>query len=262
MLLTHHGATLFYTTTGRGPDLVFLHAFPSCHEMWLPVANLLSSHFRVTLIDLRGLGQSGLGMDTVSMAQHAADVDRVCREVSMERAVFAGCSIGGYVLFELWRVHRERIKALVLCDTRAAADTAEGRAARLKSVDDVLARGPADFLDVTTTKLLGSTTQRNRRDLVNAARHSMRHSTAAGIAAIQRGMAERPDSTPTLATINVPTLIFFGEEDTITPVAEGQVMASSIRDSRFQVIPRAGHLSPFEQPEEVHRLLRNFLDSL
>ena len=262
MFLTHHGAQLFYETLGSGPDIVLLHAFPSCHEMWLPVANRLASSFRVTVVDLRGLGQSGLAMDTVTMAQHADDVFRICREVSIEKAAFAGCSIGGYILFELWRSQRERVRSLIFCDTRAAADTPEGRANRLKSVEDVLARGPAEFLDSMTTKLLADSAQRDRRDIVDATRHSMRYSTAAGIAAIQRGMAQRPDSTPTLSTINLPTLILFGEEDTITPVSDGQAMARAIRGSLFHVVPRAGHLSPLEQPEEIHRLIRNFLDRL
>src|SRR5262245_28859624 len=94
---------LFHTTLGSGPDVVLLHAFPSCHEMWLPVAEELAAKYRVTLLDLRGHGRSEVGLSTIRMTDHAADVERVCREVGMEQAVFAGVSLGGYVLFEFWR---------------------------------------------------------------------------------------------------------------------------------------------------------------
>jgi 3-oxoadipate enol-lactonase len=247
---------------GSGPDLVLLHAFPSCHEMWLPVAEQLAQRYRVTLYDLRGLGKSPPGGDIVRMSDHAADLERVCKEAGIQKAVFAGVSIGGYILFEYLRTHRERIRGFVLCDTRAAADTADARATRLKFAEEVLQKGTTQFIETNLQKLLSETTRRNRIDIVDATRHTMRFSSPAGIAAVQRGMAERPDSTPTLPTIDVPTLLLCGDEDTVTPAAEMRAMQAQIRGSSFVSVPRAGHLAVFENPADSTKAIRNFLDGL
>ncbi len=157
---------------------------------------------------------------------------------------------------------RERVAALILCDTRAQADTPEGRANRLKTAEDVLKDGPAAFIDAQMPKLLGETTRRNRPDLADQARKMMMRSSAAGIASVQRGMAERPDSTPTLATIDVPTLILAGDEDVLTPVRDAEAIRAAIRGSRVEVVPQAGHYSVFERPDVAVRAIRAFLDSL
>jgi pimeloyl-ACP methyl ester carboxylesterase len=246
---------------GSGPDVVLLHAFPSCHEMWLPVADKIAQRYRVTLLDLRGHGESSAGEGPATMQKHAADVARVCREVGIGNTVFGGSSIGGYILFEYWRRYREQVRALVLCNTRASADTEEARLNRLKSADEVLERGPDQFIESMLPKLLGESTRRNRPDVLAAARKTM-HGTAAGIAAVQRGMAERPDSTSTLKTINVPTLIVAGEEDSAIPMAEVESMHQNIAKSELRVIAQAGHYSVFEKPEEATRIIRSFVDGV
>jgi 3-oxoadipate enol-lactonase len=250
-----------YTTIGTGPDVVLLHAFPSSHEMWLPVANQIAQRYRVTLIDLRGHGDSSPGEGPATMRKHAGDVARVCREAGINRAVFGGVSIGGYILFEYWRRHPEQIRALILANTKASADTAEAQANRLKSAEEVLRCGPDQFLDSMLLKLLGESTRRNRPDVVAAARKTMRGS-AAGIAAVQKGMAERPNSMSTLKTITVPTLIIAGEEDTLIPRSEAEAMHQGIANSDLRVIPGTGHYSVFERPEEAGKMIHAFLDML
>jgi pimeloyl-ACP methyl ester carboxylesterase len=196
------------------------------------------------------------------MEDHAKDLDALCRALDVERAVFAGVSLGGYVLFEFWRRYKERVRALILCDTRATADTDEVRANRLQSVEEVMKRGTDGFLSGMIMKVLGETTRRNRPDIVETARHTMRYSTPAGIAAGQRGMAERPDSTGTLGSINVPALLLCGDEDVITPVAEMRDLQGKIRNSQFLTMPGAGHFAVLEQPRQTAKAIRNFLDGL
>jgi pimeloyl-ACP methyl ester carboxylesterase len=173
--------------------------------------------------------------------------------------VFAGESIGGYILFEFWRRFRERVAALVLCNTKATADTEEARANRLRAADDVEQRGVEPFVESMIPKLLGETTRRNRPDLVAAARTMMMHMTPAGTAAVQRGMADRPDSTATLPTITVPTLIVTGDEDTLTGAADAEFMHQRIPGSELKVIPRAGHYAVFEQAADAGRVTAQFL---
>jgi 3-oxoadipate enol-lactonase len=255
-------AAIYYEQLGNGPDVVLLHPFPANHEVWKAVAEALAPRYRVLLPDLRAHGRSQAGDGPATMEKHAEDLLRLCQDAGVRRAVFAGVSIGGYILFEFWRRYRERVSALILCDTRAQADTAEGRSTRLAAAEDVMRRGIEPFLESLLPRLLGKSTQSSRPDLVQAAWRMMKQSTPAGIAAAQRGMADRPDSVPTLPTINVPTLILVGEEDTLTPLADAELMQSRIPESRLRTIPRAGHYAPLENPEACTLAIREFLDGL
>ena len=253
-------AEISYQVTGDGPPLILLHPFPAHHGIWLPVAEQLSSRHRCVLPDLRGHGASEVGEGPATMQKLAEDLDRLCRECDVERAVFAGSSIGGYILFEFWRRHRERVQALVLSNTRAEPDTEQGRANRMRSIEDAHLRGTAPFLDAQTQILIGETTRRNRPDVATRARSMMEKLTVNGLVALQQGMAERLDSVPTLRDVNVPTLVIAGEEDTLTPLANAQVMQCCIRGAKLSVIPKVGHYAGFENPDEFARVLRQFLD--
>lgn len=250
---------IFYEVRGKGPDLVLLHPFPAHHGVWVPVAEMLSAAFRVIMPDLRGLGESAPGEGVATMKRHAEDVLRVCQDAGVEKAVLGGNSIGGYILFEFWRRYRERVSGLILVDTKASPDTQEARNARLAAAEDVLKRGTEPFVDAQLPRLMGESTSRNRPDVVQQAKQMMMRASAAGIAAVQRGMAEREDSVPTLGTIDVPTLVVFGEEDTLTPAAEMERIHAGVRGSVMRRIPQAGHYSPWERPQDVHRVMREFL---
>ena len=258
--ITSADAEIFYEVIGSGPPVVLLHPFPANHDLWKPAAQALISRYRVILPDLRGHGDSGLGDGPAVMEKHAEDLRRVLDNEQVGRAPFVGVSIGGYVLFEFWRRHSSRVQALVLCDTRAQADTAEARAARLQAAAEVIERGTEPFFESMLPKLMGKTTHRMRPDLVEGALRMMRKMSPQGVASVQRGMAERPDSVETLKTINVPSLILTGDEDILTGIGEAELMRRHIRGSGMNVIPKAGHYSPWEQPEEVGKLLRGFLD--
>lgn len=252
-------AQISYEVLGKGPDVVLLHPFPANREVWRPVAESLAHRYRLILPDLRGHGDSGVGEGIVTMDKHAADIARVCDDAGVGKAVFAGNSIGGYILFEFWRRSRQRVKALILCDTKAQADSAEARSTRLKSVEEVEKNGPAAFVANNLGRLLGESTRRNRPDIVEAARRMMQKMPVAGIAAVQRGMAERPDSMPTMATIEVPALVLVGEEDVVTPLADGELMRQCLLRAELKVIRKAGHYAPLEQPEAVTEAVREFL---
>lgn len=254
------GAEIFYDVAGSGPPVVLLHPFPANHEFWLPVAGMLAPRYRLIMPDLRGHGESSLGVGPATMQSHASDIARVMDAAGVERATLVGVSIGGYAMFEFWRRFRQRVSALVLCNTKAQADSVEARAARLESANDVLQRGTEPFLESMIQKLLGETTRRARPDLVEGALRMMRKMSAEDVAEVQRGMAERPDSVATLKTIDVPALIITGDEDVFTGVPEAELMKQNIVGSEMRVVARAGHYSPWEQPQEVGRSLRKFLE--
>jgi pimeloyl-ACP methyl ester carboxylesterase len=253
-------AEIAYRVLGEGPSVFLLHPFPVNHEFWLPVAQALSTRYRVILPDLRGHGDSAVGEGPATMEKHAADIARVMDDVEIGRAPLVGCSIGGYTLFEFWRRHRGRVSALGLFNTKAPADSAEARAGRLQAANDVLERGTEPFFESMVPRLLGKSTRETRPDLVQGALRMMRKMSPEDVAQVQRGMAARPDSVDILKTINVPTLLVTGDEDILTGLNEAELMRQHISSSQLRVIPKAGHYSPWEQPEEAGKLLRQFLE--
>jgi pimeloyl-ACP methyl ester carboxylesterase len=254
-------AQLLYEVSGDGPSVVLLHPFPLDHNFWTAVSAQLSSRYRLIIPDLRAHGASELGDGPATMQKLADDLARICREEKAGRAMFVGVSIGGYLLFEFWRRYREQIAALVLANTRAGAETPESKAARLQAADRVLREGTAGFIEEMLAKLLSPATRSNRPDIVDAARKMMQAMSPDDVAGVQRGMAERSDSVPTLATINVPTLIIAGEDDSV-PLSEFELMRERIAESELRVVPRAGHYAALEMPQEFGRLLREFLDAV
>jgi 3-oxoadipate enol-lactonase len=255
-------AEIVYWVLGDGPSIVLLHPFPANHEFWLPVAETLATRFRVLMPDLRGHGDSEVGSGPATMPKHAADLAHVMDDADVGRAPLIGVSIGGYLLFEFWRKYPGRIAALGLCNTKAAADGGEARNARLEAANDVMERGTEPFFESMIAKVLGRTTRETRPDLVDGVWGMMRKMSPEDVAQVQRGMAERADSVHTLKTINVPTLLITGDEDPMTGVNEAELMHQHISGSELRVIPKAGHYSPWEQPEASTRLLRQFLDVL
>lgn len=255
-------AEIVYWTLGDGPSVVLLHPFPVNHEFWLPVAESLSTRYRLILPDLRAHGESGAGEGPATMDKHAADLARLMDDAQVPRAPIIGVSIGGYLLFEFWRKHRARVAALGLCNTKAPADGPEARAARLQAANDVLERGTEPFVQSMAFRVLAKSTQESRPDLVDGALRMMRKMSPEDIVQVQRGMAARPDSVDTLKTINVPTLLITGDEDPMTGVNEAEFMRQRIAGSQLRVIAKAGHYSPWEQPEEATKLLRQFLTAI
>jgi 3-oxoadipate enol-lactonase len=254
-------AQLFYETTGSGPAVVLLHPFPLNHHFWDDLVPHLATRYRVVLPDLRAHGDSDAGDGPVTMPKLADDLDRLCRELDITRATFVGVSIGGYAMFEFWRRYRARVAALVLANTRAGAETPEGRIARLQIADKVEREGTAAFIDDLLQKLFSKTTLANRPNIVDAARTMAKKMSPADVAQVQRGMADRADSFPTLAAINVPTLVIAGEDDSV-PLSELELMHQQIASSENRVISKAGHYAAMEHPAEFARLLRTFFDAL
>lgn len=255
-------AEIAYWTLGDGPSVILLHPFPVHHEFWLPVAEALSTRYRLILPDLRGHGESGVGDGPATMEKHAADIASVMDAAEIGAAALIGVSIGGYALFEFWRKYRGRAVALGLCNTKAPADTPEARAGRLKAANEVLDRGTEPFFESMIPKLMGKTTRDMRPDLVDGALRMMRKMSPEDVAQVQRGMAARPDFVETLKTINVPTLLVTGDEDIMTGVNEAEFMRQQIPDSELRTIPKAGHYAAWEQSQDAIIVFRQFLDGL
>jgi pimeloyl-ACP methyl ester carboxylesterase len=252
---------------------LFVHGFPFHGGQWDSTLGRLP-HIGRIVPHLSGFLDSpfppGSAPEVMTMESYADDLAATLdASGENEPVTYVGFSMGGYVAFPFLRKYRHRVRALVLCNTRAIADTPEGAAGRLAMAERVLAEGPGALIESMLPKLLSTFTLRFRPDLVAKVRALMEAPPRGGtgpareaIAAALRGMACRPDSTPMLASIDVPTLVVVGEHDAISSPAEMRSIADAIPGARFVEIPRAGHMTTHENPEALARAFGEFLGSL
>jgi pimeloyl-ACP methyl ester carboxylesterase len=182
--------------------------------------------------------------------------------LGVRQAVVCGLSMGGYILFELLRRYPDRVRAAVLCDTRPEADSEEARHSRDELAALAVEQGPAAVAERLLPRLLAAATLADQPEVVKQCRDMARRLSGAGMAAALRAMRDRPDSTPILGKIRVPTLVVAGSEDQVSPPAVAQAMAQAIPGARCSLIPGAGHLAPLEQPLATSRVLVDFLEAL
>jgi pimeloyl-ACP methyl ester carboxylesterase len=248
----------FDDTGGASVPLVLIHGFPLDRTVWTAQAKGLGGVARVIAPDLRGFGGTALPAGPVSMDTYAADVAALLDALDVGRAVVGGVSMGGYVAFAFRRLFPDRVRALVLVDTRPGPDSADGRKAR----DDmaVLARsaGAGAVAAKMLPKMVGSGAAPGYGQSLS---DLMSRQPVAGIVAALGAMRDRVDSTPDLARIAVPTLVVSGAEDALVPPSEAEAMVKAIRGARLALVPGAGHLSNFEAPAVFNEAVRTFLGS-
>jgi 3-oxoadipate enol-lactonase len=241
----------------RSLPVVLIHAFPMGSGMWRTQREAITDR-EVIAPPLPAFdGRARVPEPTIDA--YARDVLAALDGARIDRAVFGGLSLGGYVLFGILRQAPERVAGLILADTRTSLDTPERLAARVRSIETVRQRGPAAIADEMIPNLLGPTTHATRPDVAAELRQLIESQSADAIADGLEAMITRPDSAAVLSTIDVPTLIIVGSEDTITPVADAQSMHHAIRGSRLVIIPGAGHMSNMEAPREFNAALTEFL---
>jgi len=249
-----------YDDVGVGHAVVLIHGYPFNRSLWTEQAEALTSRFRVVTPDLRGFGESDSSEGPVTMNRMAQDVAKLMDYLGIEQAVIGGLSMGGYVALAFVKQFPSRVKALVLADTRAQADTEEGKQTRVQQAEKALSEGMAGIADAMLPKLLTPDTVSKRPEVVKRVRDMMLKTKPQGAASALLGMAERDDQSQFISTIRVPTMIVVGREDALTPLADSEQMQSKITPSRLVVIENAGHVSNLEQTEQFNFALVRFLD--
>jgi 3-oxoadipate enol-lactonase len=244
-----------YESVGSGHPVVLLHAFPFDSRMWRDTAAVLAKRVQVITPDLRGFGHSDLGSDRYSISDLADDVAALLDALSVPTATLGGMSMGGYVALAFAARHPKRLRSLILADTKAAADSPEARQAREGSINLVESQGVAAMLDKQIPRLLSAHADDRLRAEVRRLGEQVPSTVIAGI----RALRDRPDRTPELASIKVPTLLLVGTDDVLSPPAEAEDMAARIPQARVVLIPGAGHLSNLENPDAFTAALMGFL---
>ena len=251
---------LAYDDVGVGHAIVLIHGYPFNRSLWTEQTEALTSRFRVVTPDLRGFGESDRSEGPVTMNRMARDVAELMDQLGIEQAVIGGLSMGGYVALAFVKQFPSRVKALVLADTRAQADSEEGKQTRHQQAEKALSEGMAGIADAMLPKLLTPDTVSKRPEVVKRVRDMMLKTKPQGAASALLGMAQRDDLSEFISTIRVPTMIVVGREDALTPLADSEKMQSKIAPSRLVVIENAGHVSNLEQTEQFNYALIRFLD--
>lgn len=252
---------LGYDEAGSGLPLLLVHGWPHDRTMWRGQLTGLAPFARVIAPDLRGVGGSTV-RGPYAIDQYADDLVAFLDVLGVARAVVCGLSMGGYIAFSMLRRHRDRIRGLILADTRATADTDEMRANRAKLIEVIESQGMTALAARQLASTLGRSTIERQPELGETVRHMMASVPAEGAIGALRAMSERPDSTPLLATIDVPTLVVGGAEDAVTPPEVLRAMAAEIPGSRVEILEQGGHLCPLERPAAFNHVVSEFLGAL
>lgn len=256
------GIRLAYDDAGTGLPLVFLHAFPLNRSMWMRQLSALSRTCRTISIDLRGHGESDAPLWNFALDQYADDVRALLHHLDIPQAVLLGLSMGGYVSLAFARKYADRLKGLVLADTRARADSQDARIGRFRLAQTALRQGTGAVAEIMLPKLLGPTSLSINPTLVEYVRKTIQVTPVSGIITSLMAMADRPDSVPHLRAVTCPTLIVVGQEDTTTPLADAQLMTDEIPGAQLAVIASAGHLSNLEQSDGFNEIVKRFVSGL
>lgn len=254
---------MHWREAGSGDAVVFLHAFPLNSGMWEAQLAALPGGWRGIAPDLRGFGRTAAdGTGPYLMETYADDVIALMNHLELPSAVLCGLSMGGYVALAAQRKYAGRIRGLILSDTRATADTEEGKQSRHQLAAKVRAEGTRAVVEAMLPKLLSDETRKARPEAVGEVQQMMMSAPPESVARALEGMAARVNSNDLFDSIQYPVLIIHGDDDAVIPRGDGQMMARGIRGARIQLVEDAGHLPNLERPDIFNRYVGDFLGHL
>ncbi len=251
-----------WTAQGRGTAIVFVHAFPLDSSMWEAQVAGLRDSARVITIDLPGFGGNPSDRFLNSIDDAADAITALLHSEGIDRAVIAGCSLGGYISLAVARRHPGLLHGLLLIDTRAGADAPEVRASRHATAAAVRERGLDPIIKMMVPKFFSPSSLARTPELPAIATAMMRRVVPEAAAFMSEAMAARPDSTPILTSITAPTCIIVGSDDVLTPPSEAAVMHRTIPGAGLVTLDGCGHLPSLEQPDALTSAIATFLSRI
>lgn len=246
---------------GAGQAILFVHGFPLDRSLWRHQRVALSTRCRCLVPDLRGFGESSVRAP-FSVDQYADDLALLMDRLEIDDAIVCGLSMGGYIAMAMWRRHADRIRGLVLCDTKASADSEAARGKREEMIAVATAEGSGAVASRQIGAVLGASTRARHPEIEAEVLAMMSRQPVGGVVGALGALRDRPDSRSTLSSISVPTLVIVGEEDTVTPVADAEEMMAllpAVARPRLERIANAGHLSCLERPAAVTHAIAEFV---
>lgn len=243
----------------QGLPVIFIHGFPFSHRMWEPQIHELPKDIHAVTYDVRGHGLSGVGDGQFTLELFVDDLIALLDHLRIEKTVLCGLSMGGYIALRTVERHPDRIKGLVLCDTKSGTDTNEEKIRRTGSIKTVKSSGVSAFTDNFVKAVFWAKTFERNPGVIEFIKELIRTNSTLGICGTLLALASRTETTQGLSSINVPTCIIVGEYDLRTPPSCAQEMHNTISGSELHILSNAGHMSNLENSKDFNKILIAFL---
>jgi 3-oxoadipate enol-lactonase len=243
----------------QGLPVIFIHGFPFSHEMWEPQMNIMPNHIHAIAYDVRGHGVSDVGDGQFTIEIFVDDLIALLDHLFIEKAVLCGLSMGGYIALRAFERHPNRVRGLILCDTKSEPDTNTAKIKRTDTLKEVKAAGVQTFAENFVKAIFWEKTFERNPSAIAFIKKIICANSQRGICGTLLALAARTDTTPALSSITIPTCIIVGEHDKLTPLSDAQMMHSMIEGSELHILPNAAHMSNLENVQEFNERLITFL---
>ncbi len=257
-----NGLSVFVEGNSKNKAIIFVHGFPYDHTMWKAQIDELSEKYFCVTYDIRGLGESPVDDGQYTMESFVDDLESIMTELKLEKPILCGLSMGGYISLRALERMEEKFSAVILCDTRSESDNNEGKLKRAAAIKRINKEGLAPFAKDFITNCFGDDYKQNHKSEFENQIAKSSSFNPVGVKGSLLAMLGRNDTTEYLSKIKIPALVICGENDALTPTSVMKAMAEKINGAKFVVIKNSGHMSPIENPEEVNKALRDFLNKL
>jgi len=241
--------------------VLFLHAFPLSSEMYtFQLQALEEKGIPYFAPDYPGFGSAPLIPGEVTVERLTDHIVSKLADIGIKKVVAVGDSMGGYIIFDLFRRYRDLLLGLVFVSTRAEGETPEGKKARYNLIGRVREEGKDFLIEMMLENQTSPATKKDDRKM-KMLRCMMEKASEEGIVKTLRALAERRDSTDLLSEIDLPTLVVAGkDDDKVTPPDIVKKIADGINGSLYVELEDSAHLPPFENPTEFNREFLNFVE--
>jgi pimeloyl-ACP methyl ester carboxylesterase len=251
--------SVYLSGDNESKTILFVHGFPYDHSMWQDQVDDLSKNYLCVSYDIRGLGDSPAGNGQFTMESFVDDLEAILDELMLDKPILCGLSMGGYISLRALERIQERFSAAILCDTRSEADNNEGKLKRAVGIKRINKEGLASFAKDFITNCFGDDFKQNKKEELRKIIEKSSGFNPVGVKGCLLAMLSRTDTTTSLSNIKLPTLIICGEQDALTPPPVMKDMFHRINKAEFVEIPKAGHMTPIENPLLVNKAIRDFL---
>lgn len=257
-----NGLSVFLEGNSKNKSIIFIHGFPYDHTMWKAQIDELCKNYFCVAYDIRGLAESTVGDGQYTMESFVDDLEIIIAQLKLNKPILCGLSMGGYIALRALEKFEEKFSAAILCDTRSETDNSEGKLKRAAAIKRINTEGLPPFAKDFITNCYGDRyKQHNKVDFDNRILKSSAFDPI-GVKGSLLAMLGRNDTTEYLGKINIPALVICGEHDTLTPPEVMKPVAEKINGAEFVLIKDSGHMSPIENPLEVNKAIKKFLDKL
>lgn len=257
-----NGLKVFTSGNKNNKAIIFIHGFPYDHTMWDYQVEYLHDDFYCITYDIRGLGQSYIGDGQYTMEAFVWDLYSIIDELHVEKPVVCGLSMGGYISLRAIEKDQDRFGGFILCDSRSEADNNEGKLVRSNNIDKINVQGVEAFVSEFVPRCFHPKTPERLSEMYEKIFSITKAQNSIGVKGSLIAMLSRGDTTNSLKNIKIPTLVLAGSKDVLTPPKVMRKISKKIKGSKFYKVPKAGHMTPLENPKFVNEKIRKYLDKL